>query len=170
MKHDLALLAADIEDELSNLQKVWDEFQPFIPMLEATEEEVSSYDKIVVGYLLHSFYNGCENIFLSVARFFENDIQSGAWHKDLLKRMKLEIHGYRPALISHELYRQLDDFRGFRHRFRHAYGFELDWERERVVARKMSFAFSLLKSDVEVFFEKLKPLQAMQDEWIGHRS
>jgi len=155
MKHSIALLKADIQDELSNLRRVMEEFRPLMPQLAYSDEQVSNYDKMVVGYLLHSFYNGCENIFRSVARFFENEVEHESWHKDLLRRMKLEVPEYRPRLISEQLYRLLDDFRGFRHRFRHSYSFELDWEREKVVAGKLEQAFTLLQEDVKVFLEAL---------------
>mgnify|MGYP001821978684 CR=1 FL=1 len=36
-------------------------------------------------------------------------------------------------LIDDDLYRLFDDFRAFRHKFRHLYSFELDWERECIV-------------------------------------
>jgi hypothetical protein len=158
MKQNIALLKADIQDDLDRLEKVFQEFKPFISKLELSENEVTNNDKIIVGYLLHSFYNGCENIFRTVARFFENDIETGSWHKDLLRRMKLDIPDYRPHLISDQLYNYLDDFRGFRHRFRHSYSFELDWEREKVVARKMDQAFALLKKEVALFLEKLNTI------------
>ena len=60
-------------------------------------------------------YNGCENIFRSIARFFENDLGPTSWHKDLLKRMRMEIPGYRPKVIDDELYIILDDFRFLKH-------------------------------------------------------
>lgn len=158
MKHDIALLKADVLDELSKLQQVLEEFRPFRPKLEQSDEEVSSYDKMVVGYLLHSFYNGCENIFRTIAAFFENDIQTGAWHRDLLRRMKLEIPEYRPRLISDNLYSILDDFRAFRHRFRHSYSFELDWEREKVVARRLEPALQMLQEEISAFLARLESL------------
>lgn len=158
MKHELALLKADIQEELSKLKKVFDEFRPFQVKLDCWDDEVSNYDKMVVGYLLHSFYNGCENMFRSVARFFENDLGAESWHRDLLRRMKLEVPGYRPRLLSDELHRSLDDFRGFRHRFRHSYSFELDWEREKVVARKLEPTLTMLNKEVSLFLEKLDGL------------
>ncbi|MBS3780284.1 MAG: antitoxin [Desulfovermiculus sp.] len=158
MKHSIALLKADIREEISKLNIVVEEFRPLMPQLAYRDEQVSSYDKIVVGYLLHSFYNGCENIFRTVARFFENEVEPGSWHRDLLRRMKLEVPEYRPRLISDQLYRLLDDFRGFRHRFRHSYSFELDWEREKVVAGKLEDAFKLLQEDVNSFLEALDSL------------
>ena len=108
--------------------------------------------------MLHSFYNGCENIFRSIARFFENSVSTRTWHKDLLKKMTLEIEGVRPRVISRELYLLLDDFRGFRHKFRHSYSFELDWEREKVVARKFDKALKMLKCEVREFLESLNSM------------
>ena len=158
MKHSINLLIADIEEELFRMSKVIEEFQPFVPKLDMSSAQISNYDTMIVGYLLHSFYNGCENIFLSIARFFENEVEPGAWHRDLLRRMKIEVPEYRPRVISHELYLLLDDFRGFRHRFRHSYSFELDWEREKVVARKMEPSFALLQEQIAAFLEKLRAL------------
>jgi len=39
-----------------------------------SKPNISYYDKGGIGYLLHNFYNGCENIFRSIACFFENDL------------------------------------------------------------------------------------------------
>jgi hypothetical protein len=64
---------------------------------------VSDYDRGAIGYLLHNFYNGCENNFRSIVAFFENDLGPGTWHADLLRRMRLEVPGYRPAVIDDEL-------------------------------------------------------------------
>jgi hypothetical protein len=73
--------------------------------------------------------------------------------------MRLEIDGFRPAVIDDELYRLLDDFRGFRHVFRSAYSFELDWERELVVARRFERAAALLRTQVGGFLARLDQLQ-----------
>jgi hypothetical protein len=163
MKHEIALLKADIQDELAKMEHIMAEFAPLKINLNRSEQEVGNYDKIVIGYLLHGFYNGCENIFRTVARFFENQVDAGAWHKDLLRRMKLDIPGFRPRLLSDKLYAHLDDFRGFRHRFRHSYGFELDWEREKVVAKRLEPTMILLKEDVTAFLGKLDELEPDAD-------
>ena len=74
--------------------------------------------------------------------------------------MRLEVKGYRPAVIDDELYTLLNDFRGFRHVFRHAYTFELDWERERLVASRFTRTAALLEQQVETFLAKLDALGA----------
>ena len=42
---------------------------------------------------------------------FENDIEAESWHRDLLRRMALEINGYRPRLIDDQLYQLLTDIK-----------------------------------------------------------
>ena len=69
--------------------------------------------------------------------------------------MKMEISGYRPRVIDDELYRLLDDFRAFRHKFRHTYGFELDWEKEQIVARKLLRTKELLEIQIRAFLDQL---------------
>lgn len=107
---------------------------------------------------MHCFYNACENIFLNIAKTFENNIEPQEWHKSILKRMKLDILEIRPAVISNNLYLILDEFRGFRHIFRHGYSFELDWEKEKLVADKFDKAVDLLKNEMgsfKVFLRKI---------------
>jgi hypothetical protein len=132
-------------------------------MLQLPAEQVFYFDRGAIGYILHSFYNGCENIFKSIARFFENDLGPQFWHKDLLKRMSLEIPGIRPRLVNDELYRLFDNFRGFRHKFRHLYSFVLDWERESMVARKFPTTIEKFRTQVNIFLEKLEEIDPSED-------
>ncbi|MCB2167384.1 MAG: antitoxin [Deltaproteobacteria bacterium] len=155
MAYNIELLKADIADELAKIDLVAKEFRRVEDKLDLPPDRVPNYDRGAVGYLLHNFYNGCENIFRSIARFFENDLGPSTWHKDLLKRMKMEISGYRPRVIDDELYRLLDDFRAFRHKFRHTYGFELDWEKEQIVARKLLRTKELLEIQIRAFLDQL---------------
>ena len=155
MAYNIELLKADISDELQKIDFVISEFKKVQYKIDLPPDQVPNYDRGAIGYLLHNFYNGCENIFKSIARFFENDLGPQEWHKDLLKRMKIEVAGYRPKVIDDELFLLLDDFRAFRHKFRYTYAFELDWERERLVARKMIPAKALLDKQMQYFLNQL---------------
>jgi len=159
MKHNLELLKADIEDELRKIALLEEAFAPAEGKLDLSSDEVGIYDRAAIGYFLHGFYNGCENIFKAIARFFENDLGPQSWHSDLLKRMKLTIKDYRPAVIDEELFLLLNDFRAFRHVFRHSYSFELDWEREQLVARKFRKTSALMRGQVEAFLTQLDQIQ-----------
>ena len=158
MKYNVSLLKADIEDELEKIDMIVAEFNIRKAIVDRDAEEVPFYDRGAIGYMVHNFYNGCENIFKSIAKFFENDLGPQSWHKDLLKRMKIEIPGFRPRVIDDHLYILLDDFRSFRHKFRHLYAFELDWERERIIARKMDKTVKLIKQQINKFLKKLPDL------------
>lgn len=159
MLHNLELLKADIRDELDKIERLEKEFSRFEDKLSLPPEAVPNYDRGAIGYFVHNFYNGCENIFRSVARFFENDLGSDARHADLLKRMKLEVAGYRSPVIGEDLFRRLDDFRAFRHKFRHCYGFELDWEKERLIARRLRPTARLFREEIHRFLKSLESIE-----------
>lgn len=154
MTYSLELLRADGEDEPAKLARLSEAFGRIEPMLELRPPEVGDYDRAAIGHYLHNFHNGCENIFGAVARFFEHDLRPQTWHADLRKRMKLEIEYCRPAVIDEERYRLLEDFRGFRHVFRHSYSFELDWDRERLVANKFRRTAAMLRAQITAFLAK----------------
>lgn len=159
MQYKIEFLKADIRDELEKLKELEHEFSAISDKLKLSTEEITMYDKAAIGYYLHSFYNGCENIFRSIAKFFENDMDTETWHKDILNRMKLVVPGFRPAAIDEELFYLLDDFRGFRHKFRYSYGFELDWEKERNVAKKFKRTFLMFYKQMEAFLLKLNDIE-----------
>ncbi|CAD7766640.1 MAG: hypothetical protein DNFNHJIP_00038 [Candidatus Argoarchaeum ethanivorans] len=154
MKYNLELLKADIFDEIEKIDRLESEFTKAIKTI-GRASDISYYDRGAIGYLLHNFYNGCENIFRSIARFFENDLGPESWHRDLLKRMKIAVQGYRPFVINEELYFLLDDFRAFRHKFRHSYSFELDWEKESLLVNKLEYTAKIFKAQIQSFIKEL---------------
>ena len=158
MKYNMELLKADVLDELEKIDRIVNEYMKAKDRIKLPPEDVSYYDRGAIGYILHNFYNGCENIFRSIAMFFENDLEPQSWHRDLLKRMKIEIHGFRPQVVGEDLYAILDDLRAFRHKFRHSYGFELDWEKECLVAKKLPKAAEMLKAEIHVFLKTLEQI------------
>ena len=155
MMRKVALLEAELRDELESLRQLAREYPAIEKMLACSDQEVSFIHKGAVGYFLHSFYNGCENIFRLIASFFENDVGSDSWHRNLLRRMKLEIPGYRPRLLDEETFVLLNELRGFRHVFRHCYSFQLDWAREKALAEKFPLIRERFERQVEEFLDGL---------------
>jgi len=72
--------------------------------------------------------------------------------------MKIEIPGYRPSIIDNELYLFLDDFRAFRHKFRHSYSFELDWEKEKAIGAKFDKTETLFRKQIMHFLCQLNQI------------
>lgn len=107
-----------------------------------------------LAYQLHNLYCAFEDLFKVIADFFENNIEDKTrYHAELLKRMLLTIEGVRPALLSEENFVLLNNLRSFRHFFRHAYSYELDERKVRLVLADATKLRELYIADVEVFLK-----------------
>lgn len=104
-----------------------------------------------VGSTLHSFYNGLENIFQLIHKEIDkiNDT-SGRWHATLLDAMFKKTEN-RPAVLDESLREQLSDYMGFRHFFRHAYGYHLRWDLAKPLFENLSEVWKSTKEYVLKF-------------------
>lgn len=107
-------------------------------------------------------YNAVEQMGLRVAKVFENHIDDEqGWHTALLARISIPIEGVRPALIPKELKNPLEELKGFRHVFVHAYELELDPEKLVLLlkyAERVAREFPALP---EAFIEQVKRQQGL---------
>ena len=103
---------------------------------------------------LHCFYTGVENIFKRVSLELDHEpVHGDAWHRELLLRMKAPtVH--RPALLSEELHDILNEYLRFRHVFRNAYSFDLDWRKMSPLALRMEETFQMLEKALDNFLNK----------------
>ncbi len=127
----MTLFRAELSDQWREIGRLHGIVRERLGNFKESQEKVDS-----MGYKLHNLYCVYEELFQIVARYFENQVEPQRYHADLLRRMKLNIPGVRPALISEGTYALLDELRRFRHFFRHAYGVDLDPERVEGVAKK----------------------------------
>lgn len=110
-----------------------------------------------LAYLLHNLYCSLEDLFQEIAKTFEDKVEDTAkYHRELLKRMYMDIPGIRPKLLSQESYRVLNELRGFRHIFRHAYDYELDPERVDSLKQKIAVKWDYIKKDMHSFMSFLQ--------------
>lgn len=70
-----------------------------------------------------------------------------------------EVRGVRPAVISPDLYRKLGDYLSFRHVGRHAYGYELRWEKMRRLVESLPLVAAQLAEELEVFRRGIAELE-----------
>lgn len=109
--------------------------------------------------IFHDFYCGAENIFRRIAPELNGGLPDGpAWHKRLLRNMSLQIPEVRPAVISAATLRLLDEFLDFRHKFRHIYGFDLDFQKLDNLERIYPEAHKKVTEDVDRFLSFLEGL------------
>jgi hypothetical protein len=105
-----------------------------------------------VALEMHSFYLGNERIFERIARDLDNSVPRGrGWHRDLLQQMAGELPDIRPALISHESWLCVDDYRRFRHVLQHGYAAKLDIKRVHELAVALPACYDLLERDFSAF-------------------
>lgn len=132
MREKLILLESSVRDDLRTIEKLYGELGE--PRL---DEPRTSEELIVIAYRLHNLYSAFENIFRNIARAFENNLdERSGWHRELLRRMRLDVSPVRPAVIDDATYEKLDEMLRFRHLFRSAYGVDFDPARLNLVVRK----------------------------------
>jgi hypothetical protein len=96
---------------------------------EFKEQEPNDRDLLAISNLLHTFYNGIERIFTTIAEEYDNNIVTGEnSHKFLLNEMRKSFP-IRTVTLSEDLYIKLSEYMGYRHMYRHAYSFELKWNK-----------------------------------------
>lgn len=127
MKPNLSQLADDLEQELLVFQQVEIAIQEAQIRLLAASPAL--FDLYAIGHILDDLYNGMERICHRVVKKIDQvELDGGNWHRELLDRVGAAT-GSRPAVIHPATLEQMHLYRGFRHRIRHMYGFELDWEK-----------------------------------------
>jgi hypothetical protein len=113
-----------------------------------TEIELSA-----LAALLHSFYTGVENIFKRVTVELDKEsVHGDAWHRELLLRMK-SPSTHRPALLSENLHDALNEYLRFRHVFRNAYSFDLDWQKMSPLVLRVEETFQKLEKALDDFLK-----------------
>lgn len=148
----LAILKAEMDDCFREIGEVYGRIAQ---RKSGFRQDVEALDSM--AYQLHNLYCAFERLFEVVAGFFENHVEGGRYHTDLLRRMRLEIEGIRPALISGEAFPLLDDLRRFRHFFRHAYAAELDVEKVAALVDKADRLKDISAVDCKAFLDRLRP-------------
>ena len=103
--------------------------------------------------VLHSFYNGIENIILMILKSYEEKLPSGNnWHMELLEKASIQ-NGDRKIIINNKLKNQLEEYRKFRHIVRHTYNYKLNWTMMEGIMNNMNTIWSKAKENLNKFME-----------------
>ena len=150
----IALFLADFDHQVSQIEKIYDLLETRLKILSKKKTVPESVESS--GYWLHNLFCAYEDLFKIVSAFWENNIgNDGAFHRSLIRRMLLNIEGVRPALLSEKSFRHLDELRGFRHAFRHAYSYGLDGERVVYLFKKVMKEKAGVLSELNAFRKKV---------------
>ena len=128
----------------------------YADLLERVQQRTPDLVEVTaIASVLHSFYNGLENIFLSIAKGLDQQVPTGSqWHRDLLVQMSQQTAN-RGGVISAELARKLADYLGFRHFHRHSYSFFLEWGELKKLVTPLQEVWAQVKEELYKFLESL---------------
>lgn len=145
-KEGIAILKAELGAQVGEIEKIY-------VRLEERGKKRGKAAAESIGYQLHNLYCAFEDLFELVAKTFENNIHDKSrYHLELLKRMSIAIEGVRPALLSEEVIVLLNNLRSFRHFFRHAYSYDLDEKKVRLVLSDAVKLRALYQKDISAFW------------------
>jgi hypothetical protein len=158
MNEKALLLISNIEEDLQAIEELYttlDRYELPAGYLSAEDED----ELVLIAYRLHNLYSAFENIFLNIARAFENQIDDKAgWHTQLLTRMKLDLQPLRPPVIDRAAFQALDELLRFRHLFRHAYTVHLDPDRLRLVLQQARRLREIYRPQLDAFIGFVRKL------------
>lgn len=125
------------------------------------EPPPDTFEMYALGGILHDLYHGMEGICLRVVKQIDQQEPIGtSWHRDLIDSVSHPAPNLRPAIISKETADLLEQYRGFRHRFRHNYGFELSWPKLAPLWRDAPTMIEKFIQDIEQFISFLKMMSS----------
>jgi len=139
-------LKKDVLDAIEDINDLLTLYEPLLLRLEQNEPDI--IELAALGTVLHSFYNGIEGIFLLVSKKIDNETPNNpAWHQALLNQM-MAVTEARTCLISPDVASVLAPYLKFRHFFRHAYAFMLDWNRLKPLVGDLKSVWDAVREDI----------------------
>ncbi|MBQ8678228.1 MAG: hypothetical protein IJ530_00525 [Treponema sp.] len=112
-----------INYEISQIDELIDKSQVLLSLVKNKEPDF--VEITAIGGILHSFYNGIENIFVLIGKTLDFDFKSSPqWHRNLIDCMFEQ-----PDFLPSDLRLLLTEYMGFRHFYRHTYGYTIKWEK-----------------------------------------
>lgn len=143
-----------VADELTALERIQEQV---VSALKALPAEPSQIELMGFAGYVHGFYTGVESIFERLAVGLGEGLPRGEyWHVDLLNQMADSQEGQRPAVIDERLRAQLREYLRFRHFFRHAYGYQIEWSQLRPLVERMGDVLATLRSQIRTFMLTLE--------------
>ncbi|MFB6232148.1 MAG: hypothetical protein ABEL04_13440 [Salinibacter sp.] len=154
MTEDYRALAGRIRQDLNDLDAVCNRVGAIWERYQASEDE---YYIDAAALNVHDFYAGLERIFETIARQVDQSMPEGPHgHEDLLDQMAHAIPSTRPAVLSSELRRRLEPYRGFRHVVRNVYAADFDPERMTPLVRRLPTVHGEVANELRAFSDTLE--------------
>lgn len=140
--------------EISQIDELFKSYSSLLHRIRKVEPNM--IEVTACASVLHSFYNGLENIFLSIVKRIDRNVSTGdRWHRDLLYQMGKETPE-RKQVLTNKTIDQLVDYMGFRHFYRHSYSFSLEWDELEILIISVEDIWQQIKDELEIFLNSLE--------------
>jgi hypothetical protein len=144
-------LRKQVAVEREQLHRLLGTYRPLLEKCVASPPD--DVDLYALAAMLHSFYNGIENIFKRTTLELGDRLPGGEfWHKELLDSMT-KATAHRASVLSPELRGRLKEYMEFRHVFRHAYVFSFRWDRMKTLVPGCERTLERLEHEPDRFLE-----------------
>lgn len=142
-----------IKFEIEQIDRLLESYEDLLAKTHRTTPDL--IEITAIASVLHSFYNGLENIFLTIAKGIDQESPTGSqWHRKLLTQMAKPT-SHRPAVLTIETMHQLVDYLGFRHFYRHSYSFFLEWSELEKLVTTLPHTWEKTKGEIKDFVADL---------------
>ncbi len=146
------LIKKQIRFKIKDIDKLFSEYDLIFKKIEMQTPDL--FDMTILGSILHSFYNGLENIFEIIAKNIDGNVPNGnKSHQELLHQMASE-NSKRNEILNEELYLKLREYATFRHFYRHAYSFQLNWEKMSPLIDNLQIVWNEVKLNLKNFINE----------------
>ena len=135
---------------LGLLRRLTEMHRPLVARCRCREPE--GFELSALAAMLHSFYTGVENVLKRIVLEVDGVCPSGrAWHRELLD-LAAAPTAARPAVLSADTREMLAPYLQFRHVFRQAYTFDLEWRRMSDLVLGCEAVLGRLEADLDDLF------------------
>ncbi|MCK4797329.1 MAG: hypothetical protein KAT05_08100 [Spirochaetes bacterium] len=157
-KISFSRLVSELKSDINIMEELYEKYKMINKKIGHINPD--EFDWASLGYTIHNLYNLLENYFLRISKFFENDLPTLSWHKELVDRMTIEIDDVRPALFDRKLEKEISELRAFRHIFRNIYQSELDTDKLKGISKKIPEIIERFKQCHDDFVVKLEKIKS----------
>lgn len=141
-------LKTKIEYEVSLIDDLVEKSQVLFSLCKNKEPDF--IEITAIGGILHSFYNGLENIFVLIGKTLNFDFKSSPqWHRNLVDFMFAQAD-----FLPSDYRLLLTEYMGFRHFYRHTYAYTIKWEKCSHLFLGLSNFWQTIRTAINKYCEK----------------
>jgi len=140
---------AKVTYEISQIDKLISEAEPLLSLCKLKEPDFIEIS--AAAMVLHSFYNGVENILILMIKYYEGKLpNSNKWHMELLEKAFVPVENEK-QILKNDLQEIMEEYLKFRHFVRHTYSYKLKWEQMEYLINSIENIWGIIKENLNSF-------------------